>query len=75
MSIVLAARQVLAQFRGNWALQTNPTERNPRAQNFWRKTLAAYTNGQYLERNGIHPDVGEMLEFHFNNILMQEFLF
>lgn len=62
-----AARQVFDQFRGNWEVQTGPMERNVRAQKFWRKTLAAYTNGQYSEEHGNHPDTGEKLIFRFNN--------
>jgi len=63
-----ACRQVFNQLRGNWEVQTGPMERNVRAQKFWRKTLADYTNGQYSEEHGSHPEDGEKLVFRFNNL-------
>lgn len=61
-----AAKQVFDRFRGNWELQTGSMKRNRRAQMFWRKTLAAYTNGRYSEEYGEYPD-GEKLVFRFTN--------
>lgn len=62
-----AARQVFDSFQGRWELQTNPYERNLRAQRFWRRTLAAYTNGQFTEQDGNHPEDGAKLVFRFDN--------
>ncbi|MCQ4088500.1 GNAT family N-acetyltransferase [Saccharibacillus sp. JS10] len=60
-----AARKVFDSFQGRWELQTNPSERNLRAQKFWRRTLSAYTSGNFTEKKGNHHEV-EMLAFRFN---------
>ncbi|MEK4249431.1 GNAT family N-acetyltransferase [Paenibacillus sp. FSL W7-1287] len=62
-----AARQVFNRFRGNWEVQTAKMERNVRAQMFWRKTLNAYTNGQYSEVSGEYPDAEDKIIFRFTN--------
>lgn len=59
-------RQLIAMLPGYWEVQTNPTERNARAAQFWRKTLNKCTNGNYTEELGHHPDSGEKLIFRFN---------
>lgn len=64
------AHQVFERFRGRWELQTNPTERNPRAQRFWRRTLSSYANTLGItpeETRGHHPEDGEKLVFRFDN--------
>ena len=61
-----AARQVFDQFRGHWELQTAVTERNSRAQTFWRKTLTAYTKGTHSEAHGTYAD-GKKVVFRFTN--------
>lgn len=60
-----AIRQLLDKMQGHWELHTNCTNRNVRAQKFWRKTLKAYTNNNYNEELGYHPEQGEMLVFRF----------
>ena len=62
-----AARQVFDRFKGNWELQTGAMQRNIKAQMFWRKTLAAYTNEQYSEGYGEYPGVGKKIVFQFTN--------
>lgn len=62
-----AARQVFNRFRGNWEVQTAKMERNMRAQMFWRKTLNAYTKGQYSEVSGEYPDAEDKIIFRFTN--------
>lgn len=63
-----AIRQLIDKMPGHWELQTNPTNRNGRAQKFWRKTLDACTNGSYNEELGHHPEQGEKLVFRFQII-------
>jgi predicted acetyltransferase len=40
---------IFEQFRGKWEVQE--TEANLPAQRFWRKVIAEYTDGRYLEIN------------------------
>ncbi|GAA4851900.1 GNAT family N-acetyltransferase [Paenibacillus vulneris] len=61
-----AMRQLIGLLPGHWELQTNPSERNVRAIQFWRKTLEACTNGEYSEEMGHHPKYGEKLVFRFS---------
>ncbi|URN95885.1 MAG: GNAT family N-acetyltransferase [Candidatus Pristimantibacillus lignocellulolyticus] len=60
-----AIRQLIDRMPGYWELQTNPTNRNKRAQNFWRKTLNICTNGEYTEQLGHYYEDGEKLVFRF----------
>ncbi len=61
-----AARQVFEHFTGNWELQTGSMERNRKAQMFWRKILASYTDGKYSESHVEYED-RNMLVFRFAN--------
>lgn len=62
-----AAVKVLNNHRGTWELQTNPTETNRRAQAFWRRTIANYTNGNYQEAIIETKNDRNKLIFRFNN--------
>lgn len=42
-----ATLSIFAKHHGHWMLYTHSTENNKRAQAFWKKTLTAYTNGNY----------------------------
>jgi|SRR5579871_291007 len=59
-----AATQVFDRLRGVWEVFAMPN--NPRAQGFWRKTIARYTNGQYQEESG-STVFGERQIFRFSN--------
>jgi predicted acetyltransferase len=61
-----AVRQIIETMRGQWEVQTNPTERNERSKRFWRRTLNTCTNGKYSEELGHNPEVGEQLVFRFS---------
>ncbi|WP_336823666.1 GNAT family N-acetyltransferase [Sporosarcina sp. USHLN248] len=61
-----AANIVFDQFKGNWELFTNPSEKNIVAQKFWRKAISNYTNGVYTEVKKETFD-GYKLVFRFNN--------
>jgi len=45
----VVAFHIFESFRGKWEVQQ--TAANAPAQHFWRKTIAEYTGGQYLETN------------------------
>lgn len=62
-----AAKEVFKLHSGHWELQTNPTERNVRAQHFWRKTLKGYTEDSYREEMGKSFEHEEKIVFRFNN--------
>lgn len=61
-----AVNKVFEQWKGNWELFTNPSEKNVVGQKFWRKTISNYTNGNYTEEQGETFD-GYKLIFRFNN--------
>jgi predicted acetyltransferase len=62
-----AAKEVFNNHMGSWELQTNPTEANVRAQNFWRKTIKGYAGGTYKEECSETSNDGRKLIFRFNN--------
>lgn len=62
-----AAVQVFHNHRSSWELQTNPTEKNTRAQSFWRKTISKYTSGSYQEDFTETENNGYKLMFRFNS--------
>lgn len=67
------AKQVFDQFPGEWSVGAIP--QNIRAVNFWRKTIAEYTQGQFNEvertseqlKTAEHPDPFPMIIFRFNS--------
>ncbi|WP_235848967.1 MULTISPECIES: hypothetical protein [Bacillaceae] len=61
-----AAKMVFQHHKGNWELFTNPSEKNIVGKKFWRKTVANYTNGVYVEKEEDTFD-GYKLVFRFNN--------
>jgi predicted acetyltransferase len=61
-----AAKQVFEQFRGNWELYTNPSDKNLIGQKFWRKTVSNYTDGHFEESVGPTHDGNKMI-FRFSN--------
>ncbi|AJS58856.1 acetyltransferase [Paenibacillus sp. IHBB 10380] len=62
-----AAKEVFNNHMGSWELQTNPTEANVRAQNFWKKTIKGYAGDTYKEECGETTNDGLKLIFRFNN--------
>lgn len=62
-----AACQVFDRFRGKWEVYAMPT--NPRAQGFWRKTIARYTNQTFQEERGPTIFGEEHVIFRFDNTL------
>ena len=62
----IAAKEVFDRFRGTWALYTNPTDQNRKAQTFWRKTVSTYTSGKFTTSVGKTID-GEKLIFRFTS--------
>lgn len=60
------ASKVFDKFRGKWELYTNPSEKNRRAQKFWKKIVSNYTKGIYEENYG-ETFNGYMLIFKFDN--------
>jgi len=62
-----AAVQVFDRHRGQWELQTNPLERNLRAQAFWRRTIQQYTSSVFEENCGKTRNDGLKLNFTFSN--------
>ena len=61
-----AATQVFDRFRGKWEVYAMPA--NPRAQGFWRKTMAGYTGDAYQEERGPTFLATDYVIFRFNNI-------
>lgn len=61
-----AAVRVFEQFKGQWELFTNPSERNIAGHKFWRKTIRNYSNGDFIEQRGDTFD-GYKLIFRFSN--------
>lgn len=61
-----AAIQVFENFKGQWELFTNPSERNIVGQKFWRRTVSNYTKSNFEEECGTTFD-GYKLIFRFNN--------
>lgn len=61
-----AAVKIFDMFRGNWELHTNPTEKNIKAQKFWRKTVSNYTKETYEEFYGQVFDEYKLI-FKFDN--------
>ena len=62
----IAAIKGFEHFKGKWALYTNPTTTNKKAQSFWNKTVSNYTSGKFDKSVGSTFD-GEKLIFSFNN--------
>ncbi|WP_127529844.1 GNAT family N-acetyltransferase [Paenibacillus kobensis] len=60
-----ALRQLFSQHPGHWEIHTNKTDRNSRAQGFYRRTLAVLTNGGFAEETGPNPEAGEMTIYRF----------
>jgi len=63
----IAAKQIFDKFLGKWGLYVAPSGTNLRAENFWRKTINDYTEGNFEEKQGSTFD-GYKLIFTFNNI-------
>lgn len=64
-----AVLKVFDQFPGKWELFTSPSEKNIRGQNFWRKIIAKYSNGHYVEQYDNTFD-GYKLIFRFDNTVV-----
>lgn len=62
-----AAVQVFNEFSGSWEIQTNATERNKRAQAFWRKTLHNYRSERGFKESVETRDDHEMMVFRFDH--------
>ncbi|MDT0124810.1 GNAT family N-acetyltransferase [Paenibacillus sp. RRE4] len=62
-----AATTIFAKFRGRWEIFTNPNEKNRIGQQFWRKTMTHYTEGNYRESVGATHD-GHKMIFQFSNL-------
>lgn len=62
-----AALQVFDLHLGVWELQTNPGDKNARAQRFWRKTINGYTHGQFTEHTADTSNDGLKRIFRFEN--------
>lgn len=58
-------RQLIDKMPGHWEVHTNPTERNERAIQFWRRTLNACVNGEITEEVKTGHENEEMLVFRF----------
>lgn len=65
----MAAKDVFDKFKGQWGLYVAPEGKNPRGEKFWRKTIKAYSGGNYEEYKGKTFD-GDKLIFKFNNSKM-----
>ncbi|WP_127590516.1 GNAT family N-acetyltransferase [Paenibacillus lautus] len=64
-----AASQVFDKHAGSWEVQTNATDRNKRAQTFWRKTLQNYVPESCVKELVATRDDNEKLIFQFNSSL------
>lgn len=62
-----AATLVFDKHVGSWEIQTNPTERNKRAQAFWRRTVNHYASGLYTQELVELRDDSEKLIFQFDS--------
>lgn len=62
-----AAIKLFDKFKGNWVFFTTPNDKNIRALKHWRKTLAHYTNNQYVEEVKDTIDHGVNAVFNFTN--------
>lgn len=62
-----AARLVFDKHVGSWEIQTNPTDRNKRAQAFWRKTVNRYASVQNAQELVELRDDSEKLIFQFDS--------
>ncbi len=60
-----AASQVFGKHAGSWEVQTNATDRNKRAQAFWRKTMHNYVSPSCVQEFVATRDDNEMLIFQF----------
>ena len=58
---------VFNNFCGNWMLFTTPTDSNLKTIKFWRKTVAKYTKGKFIELNEDLPHYGFNKVFRFSN--------
>ncbi|KOP68671.1 acetyltransferase [Bacillus sp. FJAT-18019] len=62
-----AAALVFEKHAGSWEIQTNPTDRNKRAQAFWRKTVNHYASGIHAQELVELRDDNEKLVFQFDS--------
>lgn len=62
----IAAKQIFDKLSGKWGLYVAPSETNPRAEKFWRKTISDYTKSNFEEKHGATFD-GDKIIFIFNN--------
>lgn len=62
-----AASQVFDKHAGSWEVQTNATDRNMRAQAFWRKTMNNYVSDSRVQEFVATRDDNEKLIFQFES--------
>ena len=62
----IVAQRVFDMFPGKWRVEQAP--RNLPAQNFWRKVISEYTNGQYEELPGDHKWNGPIQLFECKKV-------
>lgn len=62
-----AASQVFDKHAGSWEIQTNVTDRNKRAQAFWRKMLNNKVSNSRVQEFVAMRDDNEKLIFQFDS--------